>query len=309
MRRLELPQIEAVLEDVPGAIEITQRGNTYRARKWQLTDELVEVIQTAVQFGYSALWVDGHPSRPYLRGGPQFLKGSHHITFARSHGERWVFVVDGAANPPVPRDVTFNKGLRDFLERIGQAHAWEHSGGHNLRVPREQFREVLRQLDADTVEGLQRPSIRETYTGVRPITDIHNEAQLQIRIEEAWRPLATAATYLLDSLEPVDGYFPDIVVDAGAHGVIVVELKYSHAGGVEVNQLEKYLRLSTLRTRANGRSLRGALVARDFNLETVEQANSPATSIALYAFSQANGELRLHHVAGKDILAVAGLVQ
>lgn len=294
--------VGASFVDVDGALEITQNGCTYRARKWRLTPELIEVIDTAIEFGFSAFWVKGHPSSPYKNGGFRFLQGSHHITFARAHGERWVFVVDGSASPPVPRDVTFNRGLRDFLDRIGQAHSWEHSGGHNLRVPRGSLRSVLERLDATTLDQmhLAKPSVE--YFGARPVTDMYREEDLQRRIEEEWRPLAAAMNFTLSARAVIDGPIPDLVLHIGSWGILVVELKFAHAGGVELDQLRKYLSLPSLGTMAQGKRLHGVLIARDFNRSLIDVANVDTSTISLYSFGQNQGVLQLHLVAGSDVL-------
>ncbi len=42
---------------------ISQRERTYLARKWQITSEVQEVIDTALSFGLTHLWQKGHPSK------------------------------------------------------------------------------------------------------------------------------------------------------------------------------------------------------------------------------------------------------
>jgi hypothetical protein len=303
VKRLELPNLSAVFQDVPGGIEVSQSGRTYRARKWRLTNELETVIQTAVRYGFTAFWVEGHPSAAYLQGGTHFDIGSHHITFARSHNKCWVFVVDGSSRPPVPRDVTFNKKLRGRFDRIGQAHTWEHAGGHHLRVPVSEFGKVLSQLDSNTLEALNGKVGEGPYFGTRPIMDLHNEDELHASLQTEWALLAQAAGYSLDSKPNVEGKIPDLVLDAHLHGIFVAELKFSHAGGVEIHQIETYLQLRRIRANAAGRPLRGVLVARDFSQRLLDRANKGEGNVSLYSFSQwTDGRLRLHCVAGDDVL-------
>lgn len=307
MASLAFPSLDARFIDVPGAVEITQRGRTYRARDWQLTPELVEIIHAAVDSGFGCFWVNGHPSVPYFFGNPKFQHGSHHITFSRSHEERWVFVVDGSSKPPSPIDVTFNKGLRDFLERVGESHQWEHSGGHNLRVARARLSAVLALLDSSVLDGLQHRMIRETYVGALPVLDIYDETQLQLKIEALWLPLLRQANCRVSSRRMIDGWIPDLLIETPDGRFVVVELKFSHAGGVEVDQVRKYLQLPTLLQNAKGLSLRGVLIARDFSEAIISANASNSAPISFYSFGQRDGLLRLALVSGGDVLQEVGL--
>lgn len=307
MPSLTFPLLDASFLDVPGAVEVTQRGRTYRARNWRLTPELTEIINAAVDFGYGCLWVNGHPSAPYFSGQPKFLAGSHHITFARSHEECWAFVVDGSSKLPSPIDVTFNKGLQDFLDRVGESHQWEHSGGHNLRVARGRLRAVLAQLDTGVLDGLQHRAIRETYVGTLPILDIYDETQLQLKIETLWAPLLKQAQHRVRSRPMIDGRIPDILIETADGQVVIVELKFSHAGGVEVDQVQKYLRLPSLQHKVKVTGLRGVLIARDFSEAIVSANETSSAPISFYSFGQRDRVFRLTLVSGENVLREIGL--
>lgn len=148
MARLELVEIGAVLEDIAGAIEIIQNGKKYRARDWRLTPEVVEIIHIALSHGLIALWTQGCPQNRYFEGDYLFGKGSHHLSFSRSHSSPWIIAVDGNATPPVPKQVVINKRYRDCIDRAGLPYEMETRGGKNILIRPLDLTEALSRINA-----------------------------------------------------------------------------------------------------------------------------------------------------------------
>ena len=120
-------------------IEISQDELTYVARDFSLTQEIKSLIWTARCFDFKKLWVDGHPSAPYLKGEPKFMRGSHHITFARSHQDSWAFVLDGKSTSnegdgQLIKTVCFNRKFENQISNSGVLAQQEGGGGRNFRV-------------------------------------------------------------------------------------------------------------------------------------------------------------------------------
>lgn len=300
MRRIEFRDIDAVFQEVDGAVQVTQHGRSYRARKWALTEGLEHTIRTAVRFGYTAFWVQGHPSDPYMQGGPQFLKGSHHITFARAAGEKWIFVAD---KPPSSYEVCFPKGLRDFFESIGLAHEWEHSGGHNVRIPLEKLEFALERLTPAYIDNLHRRSVAKSFVGRGSMVGLANEPQLHRQIVESFGGKLNAVGFSLESkVRTGPKSEPDLLLDARESGFFVLELKFSHVGLVEHDQLIKYLRSPDVVKRSAGRGLHGVLIGRDFSPELIEVANGSEGRVSLYAFSSDGKGIGFRLIAGQPTL-------
>lgn len=301
MNTLVFPEIDARFEQLDNAVKVTQRGRTYLARKWQITAGLEHVIRTAIQFGYTSFWVDGHPSTPYLLGEERFHQGSHHITFARKHHEKWVFVADKA---PDSSEVCFNRGLRDFMESIGESHEWEHSGGHNLRIPLSRLEHVLSQLDAEHVDNLHsRHFSAPAYVGRQTVLGLTNESDLHRHIIHTYTPVLQAAGAILQSkVRTGPKSVPDLLLDVGAKGLFILELKFTHVGLVEHDQLRKYLCSPLIVERSKERTLHGVLIGRDFSPELVALANQQQGKVSLYSFSHRAGQLSLSLVAGSPLL-------
>lgn len=144
-----------MLEEIDGALQITQDGRTYLARNWKLTDELVDVIEIALSHGLTALWRKNHPRDAFCDHGSRFEVGSHHIGFSRNHNESWVFVADRSSTPPFPRRIIFNKKLASYLMNQHQQFQYETGGGHNLIVPRDQLEACL--------DGLSNPVLDSAF--------------------------------------------------------------------------------------------------------------------------------------------------
>ena len=133
-------------------IEISQNEVTYVARNFFLTQEVKSLIWTAICFDFKKLWVDGHPSAPYLKDEPKFMKGSHHITFARSHKDSWAFVLDGnsasqGGNRQKIKTVCFNKKFENQISNSGVPAQQEGGGGGNFRVTFSDAPRLIAYLD------------------------------------------------------------------------------------------------------------------------------------------------------------------
>lgn len=87
-------------------VEVRQHGKAYRARNWRLTDDVIGVIEVALNHRLAAMWQRGHPQPTYMRSldtstedvGKKFYMGSHHLSFARFR-EKWVFVLGAGCLP------------------------------------------------------------------------------------------------------------------------------------------------------------------------------------------------------------------
>jgi hypothetical protein len=135
MSTLSYPELgDLVLEDREGGTWISQRGKAYLARRWRLTDQVVKIVESAIESGLTCLWQSGHP-----KGG-----SSHHISFSFTHAPAsWIFVLGGEARPPEVRQITLNKKLKDLLEKSDIHYFWESAGGKNFTIATEDLTDFL----------------------------------------------------------------------------------------------------------------------------------------------------------------------
>jgi len=267
------------MTDVGDGILVQQDDRIYKARRWQLTPEVVSVVESAIRNRLTANWVEGHPSQRYLKGGDRFDAGIHHVTFARSHNEGWVFVLGGEAKPPHIKVVTFNRRYERFILRTGCYCRWEHSGGHNIYIEPADLDCILAQLDDLTIDEVEAArSARRIRSTVLPRVGIASESDLEWVFREYLRNLPIAPRRL-EVRARCDGLIPDVLIDI-EDALVVVELKFSRASWAELDQLHGYLALPAVLSRAKGRQIAGVLIARSFSEKIIELASASSSAVS-----------------------------
>jgi hypothetical protein len=129
---------DILLAEEGGVLTVSQDGRSYLALRWKMTEEVVAVVQTAIRFGLSKLWQDGHPKG----------RQSSHISFSCTHEPAsWVFALGLEACPPRLQKITFNKRFLPIFEASHLEWSSQKSGGHIL-VPPGSLAEVLGLLRA-----------------------------------------------------------------------------------------------------------------------------------------------------------------
>ena len=114
-------------------LSVSQHGRSYLALRWKLTEEVVAVVHTAVRFGLTKLWQEGHP-----RG-----RHSSHISFSRTHEPAsWVFALGLEACPPRLQRITFNKRFLPIFEASDLQWTCPKTGG-NIFIPPDRLAETL----------------------------------------------------------------------------------------------------------------------------------------------------------------------
>lgn len=124
---------DILLIEKEGVLTVTQNGRSYLALRWKMTEEVAAVVLTAIRFGLSKLWQDGHPKG----------RQSSHISFSCSHEPAsWVFALGLEACPPRLQKITFNKRFLPIFEASHIEWTRQKSGGH-IFVPPGSLAEVL----------------------------------------------------------------------------------------------------------------------------------------------------------------------
>ena len=100
---------------------ISQDDKTYIARNWKITEEVKKIIVKAAENGFTKLWRQNHPQERYMIDGPDYLRGSHHIGFSKSHSDHWVFALGAESlsrkgGVQRVKEITFNKYYGHFIE-------------------------------------------------------------------------------------------------------------------------------------------------------------------------------------------------
>ena len=124
------------LETVKDGIRVRQHNRIYLAKKWKLNDDVRLVLNTAINFGLTSLWQEGHPRK----------NESHHLSFSFTHKRNsWIFVIGKEACPPKIKTITFNKNLKKYFEDFSGKISWtmQPSGGKNIFIELNELEATL----------------------------------------------------------------------------------------------------------------------------------------------------------------------
>lgn len=105
MVHMHFPAHGITITETLEGLEVRQNGRCYLAQyhkkaKWTLSFKVMNIISRAVHGGFDKLWAKNHPSPGNTTPG--------YICFARSHDERWDFLIsrNHIENGPLTGDAT-----------------------------------------------------------------------------------------------------------------------------------------------------------------------------------------------------------
>lgn len=123
MKKYEMKVANLLIVEQSDGLLITQNKRTILARKWQLTDKVIAILNSSILKGFDKLWVEGHP-----RG-----DNAHYICFSKSHEKKsWEYLVGLESGPPNVSIITVNKSKRKLLEQSGFDFEVQKGGGKHL---------------------------------------------------------------------------------------------------------------------------------------------------------------------------------
>lgn len=298
--RFERPEVGLVMEETPVGTRVSQGGRTYLARKWKLTPEVVGVVETALEFGLSCVWQDGHP------GGDE----SHHISFSFSREKAsWVFVIGAEAGPPALKKVTFHKRLKEYFKSagLGWMWNWETAGGKNILVAPGDLRSVLETLPLDDIRAGRLPMPAPSARRGARADCFASERQLDDALFALGMEKKGASVDLQRKRHfPSNSSFevastPDLMAVAPQQA-LVIEIKLYEGGEAELAQLCRYLGNRALRLDMEPRRIHGVLIAERFQPNALALARQrPDVTLVRYSQSSA-GQLTLKVEQGEDVL-------
>lgn len=293
MPHLDRRDLDLKIAPEPEGLRVSQHGRSYLARRWRLTPQVLEVIDTAFEFGLTHLWQDKHPS------GDE----SNHVSFSFSHiPDTWVFVIGKEALPPGLRCITFHKRLKGYLKAAGLGE-WENSGGKNILVRPEKLSAALSALPLDDIRKGRLPQYNHERVFDASRSYVPSESALEDALYTAFCSRSEiAAVHRQQSFPPNDpsevAARTDLILDLSSR-IVIAELKVGNSSEADVAQVCRYRANSALRATYPGKPLSGALIASNFQRDAVAAAKR--LSISLYAYEE-RGDIELTLVSGDDVL-------
>lgn len=294
---LSFPKHDLVLTERENGIYVEQHGKGYLARMWQLTDQVVGIVEIAIANDLAFLWQEGHP------GG----ETSHHISFSFSHDRAsWVFCIGDGAGAPDVKKITLSKKIRGIIQNSEIKSFWENAGGKNFSiVPGElpAFLDLVRRCRLKEIK-LQPYSFHRG--SVARVVGLQSERDLEDCIVEAvMERLAKIEAQIhrqrrFRSSHFAEGYdIPDFILETPTQ-TIVSELKLYRAIEPDVIQLSRYLANAEIKRAFGDRAVSGVLIASGFDM-ALRNAAAAMKNCSLYSYTEGTG-LPLQLFFGPDVL-------
>ena len=144
------PTSQLSLQQDPKGIVVSQDHKAYLARKWELTESVVLVVDLATSYGLSCMIQNGHPQRHRLlfdQGEQLNGEGTVYLSFSRAPEEPWVFVLDdNSSRANSLRQTTFNRQHSDLLIKAisGAKYENRNKARKHVQVPIENLEAALK---------------------------------------------------------------------------------------------------------------------------------------------------------------------
>lgn len=296
--------VELSLTEVESGLLVQQYRDSYIARNWRLTPDVVSTVELAVKYGLVCMIQNRHPqaSKRGAKG-----DGTVYMSFARRSSEYWVLTIDhnssvGGKKPwGTLQQVLINKRYRHALQEASIPNAIESfSNASNIQVPFEYAEAALRACEGYIDRHAQRrgrSGIEGEYPGFSDESDIERWLMENL---EARTPLGRSWKILGRQVRTEVGMLDILLQDQADGTVIVLEIKQGRAQPRDVSeQLHRYVASDYIRQRFGSGAVIGCLLAEKIEgsvMKAVEDSNFPALAFEIQWHSADNIQIR--HAAG-----------
>jgi hypothetical protein len=285
--------VDLRLQQQSDGLSVTQAGESYLARDWYLTDQVVSFVDLCVENGLPCVIRYSHPRR-HLRA-----KGVQYLAFSRTPAERWVCVLD-QYSPKARREadlidqVTFEKHYRVVLEKGSIPWSWERAGGKNIFVPFDRLQSAI-PICAQAIELVESALGARHWESTKASIGFVTESLLESWVLQRWTTIAR-----LSSLKLLGNqiHHMDILAEhEGSGSLVVFELKRGPAGLEVLDQLRGYVQSDHTVRLAQGGDVWGAIIAGSFSPHFCGIAEREPYPLALFTFEVRAEDLSLSLLA------------
>ena len=266
------------LKDLNGGVLVKQFGDAYLARKWRLTDQTIQLVQTAIKSDLRWMIRVGHPqARALWPSG----RGTVYLAFSPTRENQWSMAIDRFSESSGDYGAAvFNGKYHSQFVQHEVAFEFEkrnRSAGHMV-VAREYVLSTLRLLcNLDH-------RVLYLHRSDRTVEGFATEYDIQRALLFDWDSTVFSDRYAIITDEfPVDlGQNPrrvDILCkDRNSGGRLVIEIKRAEANLDAVRQIEVYLHALRRREDFCDMTVTGALVAERIPLAVRQEAKRSGIS-------------------------------
>lgn len=250
-----------ILEDMDAGILVRQYDEAYVARRWRLTQDVEDLVQTALDAGMRWMIRDGHP-QPHARWPSE--KGRVYLAFSPTRENQWSLAID-QFNARTGRFGfgVFNGKYRSQFEAAGVPFEFEkrNRGAGHMVVKRDHLLETLRKLS-----GMDH-SVLYRARDAAPVVGFTTEYDIQRAMILGWcdTPFGSTAKLIGDEV-PVDLGANPRRIDLLAHDpmtrhLLIIEIKRAEAHMAALDQVRSYVASLSTRPEYAGHTISGVLIA------------------------------------------------
>ena len=294
------------LKETQNGVLVEQGQDSYLARHWTLSTDLIWIVDLAIAKGLPCLMQNRHPqaSKRGAKG-----DGAVYLSFARNDCEYWVMAVNDHSSAigrkpwGTINTVLINKQYRHALEEASVPHAIEpFRNASNIQVSIAHAEAALcacmKYVESHSPRK-GRSGHRGIYPGFRDEADI--ERWLMENIDRGM--LLGRSVEIVDRQVRIDsgsGIIDILLRDTATGGAIVLEVKQGRAQPEDVtSQLRRYVTSDCIRQRFGSINAVGCLVAEKIEHSVVQVVNScDFPAVAFEIKWRAHGEVDINLVAG-----------
>lgn len=302
------PELGLILTQHIEGIYVSQSGLCYIAKRWQLTAEVIEICEMALDQGLVCMLQRNHPRESsYLPNG----NGADYLTFSLTPEHRWVFVLDMDSCPKrsVPTRVRFSKTYKNYLRCNQVSCEPEFRSPQELHVATDQLSKALKVTKpywSTLGKGRGKAMERSKHDFFVDEEDLHAHIiQHWDRIEIIKDMDLLESHMRLESLSHRSGEI-DLLARSGQKELIVIELKnraVGNAGGeTPIEQVERYMKHPDITQKAlnEGLEIRGILIAQEMDFRLRQAVAKSSFSVVAYEVTKTEAGLILSEISHSE---------
>ena len=280
---------DITMHQLDWGIHIQQGDRQYVARDWYLTDEVRYFAKECVTHGLPCIIRENHPMKNIRTS-----KGANFIGFSRTPYEKWAIVIDEwCPKAKKPGDkiqrILINKNFGAIIDNSGIRNWIMKSNIAHIHTSFKDTPNVLRSI-IPHIESVEQGLGSRHWEQVKSEIGFVNEALLESWMVDKWDELklGTELTFLGNQMD----YMDIVAVDEQRGRLVVFELKRAVGDTNVIDQIEGYLN-GAARKYANGRTLVGCVVAKNFTASCMKRAEKSSFPILLFKFFDSDQNLRV----------------
>jgi hypothetical protein len=267
------------LKDTEYGLMVTQYSDSYIARRWKISPNLVELVQTALDSKLYWLIRDGHPQVHALWPS---TKGRVYLAFSPTRDKHWALAIDSVSSTGLDygKAVFNGKYHGQFLKHdIKFSFEKRNTGSGHMEVSRDQVLPTIRKM-----ANFDHSVLYKNKSSM-PVNGFSTEYDIQRSILSSWSKTPFAKNFeIIGDEVPVDlgsrnasrrnlGRIDILAKSINLDEYLVIEIKRAEADIEVLDQIKGYLAALRKNDEMSSASIRGVLIAERIPERVLSSAN------------------------------------